>query len=99
FDGRFDDAGVERRLGHLESLLLGLAEAAAATPESPIGQLPLLSAAERDQLVAGRPGPVAALAGTAPAGLGRAGAEPSEASEPSPSTGSPIAPTGAPGRA
>ncbi len=94
FDGRFDDAGVERRLGHLESLLQGLAEAAAATPESPIGQLRLLSAAERDQLVAGRHAPVAALAGTAPAGPGRAGGEPSQASEPSPSSGSPMAPRG-----
>ena len=77
FDGRFDDAGVERRLGHLESLLQALAEVVAAAPESPIGELPPLAAGERSQLVAG-PHAVATLRGTAPAGLGRAGGEPGE---------------------
>ncbi|HEY6323763.1 MAG TPA: thioester reductase domain-containing protein, partial [Thermoanaerobaculia bacterium] len=91
FDGRFDDAGVERRLGHLESLLQRLAEVAAAAPESPIGELPLLAAGERAQLVAGRRGAVAARPGTAPAGLGGAGGGPSE---PSDSSDSPMAPRG-----
>jgi len=77
FDGRFDGTGVERRLGHLESLLQALAEVVAAAPESPIGELPPLAAGERSQLVAG-PHAVATLRGTAPAGLGRAGGEPGE---------------------
>ena len=73
FDGRFDDAGVERRLGHFESLLLSLASAAAAAPERPIGELPLLAAAERAQLAAGRHRAAAAVPGTAPAGSTGAG--------------------------
>jgi amino acid adenylation domain-containing protein/thioester reductase-like protein/non-ribosomal peptide synthase protein (TIGR01720 family) len=95
FDGRFDDAGVERRLGHLESLLQALAEVAAAAPESPIGELPLLAAGERAQLVAERRGAAAALPGTAPAGLGGAGGEPSKPSE---SSESHVAPRGELGR-
>jgi amino acid adenylation domain-containing protein/thioester reductase-like protein/non-ribosomal peptide synthase protein (TIGR01720 family) len=64
FDGRFDDAGAERRLGHLESLLQGLAAVAAAAPDSTIGELPLLAAAERAQLAAEWNGP--RVAGGAP---------------------------------
>jgi amino acid adenylation domain-containing protein/thioester reductase-like protein/non-ribosomal peptide synthase protein (TIGR01720 family) len=51
YDGRFDAASVERRLGHLETLLAGLAAAAAAAPERLLGELPLLGAAEQAQLL------------------------------------------------
>ncbi len=44
---RCEDTAAKRLLGHLESLLAGLA----ADPSIPLGELPLLSAAERHQLV------------------------------------------------
>jgi natural product biosynthesis luciferase-like monooxygenase protein/amino acid adenylation domain-containing protein len=44
---RLDAASVERMLGHLETLLLGLVE----DPERPLGELPLLTQAERHQLL------------------------------------------------
>src|SRR5262249_18270089 len=44
---RFDEDTVERMLGHVRSLLEGLA----ADPRQPVGRLPLLTAAERQQLI------------------------------------------------
>ncbi|HEX3526027.1 MAG TPA: amino acid adenylation domain-containing protein [Thermoanaerobaculia bacterium] len=44
----FDDATADRMLGHFRTLLA----AAAADPERPAGRLPLLAAAEREQLAA-----------------------------------------------
>ncbi|MBV9648507.1 MAG: amino acid adenylation domain-containing protein, partial [Pseudonocardiales bacterium] len=45
----FDAATVERMAAHLQVLLPGIA----ADPDQPVAQLPLLSAAERDQLLVG----------------------------------------------
>jgi non-ribosomal peptide synthetase component F len=42
----FDEARVERMVGHFETLL----EGAVADPQQPIGELPLLTMAERQQL-------------------------------------------------
>jgi amino acid adenylation domain-containing protein/non-ribosomal peptide synthase protein (TIGR01720 family) len=47
FDHRFEAATARRMLGHLETLLAGLT----ARPEGPLGELPLLSEAERHQLL------------------------------------------------
>ncbi|MFP5285589.1 MAG: condensation domain-containing protein, partial [Thermoanaerobaculia bacterium] len=47
FDHRFEAGTARRMLGHLETLLAGLA----ARPEGPLGELPLLTQAERDQLL------------------------------------------------
>ena len=44
----FDEATVDRLLAHLETLLAG----AVAAPQSPLSELPLLSAAERAELAA-----------------------------------------------
>ncbi|MFZ5918978.1 MAG: amino acid adenylation domain-containing protein [Chloroflexota bacterium] len=44
---RFDAATVERMLGHLQTLLAGIA----ADPQQPIGSLPLLTEAERQRIV------------------------------------------------
>ncbi len=44
---RFDDAAVSRMLGHLVTLLQGILE----QPEAPLAALPLLSEAERHQLL------------------------------------------------
>jgi amino acid adenylation domain-containing protein/non-ribosomal peptide synthase protein (TIGR01720 family) len=53
---RFDDAAIERVLSHLVTLL----ESAAAEPLRPLGELPILSAAERHLLLEGwNPSPVA----------------------------------------
>jgi len=46
--GLFDRSTVERMAGHLETLLEGIAE----SPETAVGDLPLLSPAERSQLAA-----------------------------------------------
>ena len=43
----FDEARIERMVGHLRTLL----EGAAANPEQPLATLPLLTSAERDQLL------------------------------------------------
>ncbi|MGL5922312.1 amino acid adenylation domain-containing protein [Chroococcidiopsis sp.] len=44
---RFDDATIERMLGHLQTLLSSMA----TNPEQCIGEIPLLTAAERDRIV------------------------------------------------
>src|SRR5262249_9027758 len=43
----FDDARIERMMGHFQVLL----EAAVATPDCPITELPLLTSAERQQIL------------------------------------------------
>ncbi|MES1244270.1 MAG: amino acid adenylation domain-containing protein [Acidobacteriota bacterium] len=48
---RFDDASVIRMLGHLESLLSGMAKALEAGGEVSLSALPLLKEAERHQLL------------------------------------------------
>ncbi len=48
---RFDDASVQRLLGHLRTLLSGMASAA-LTPGLRLGDLPLLTAAEQRELAA-----------------------------------------------
>jgi amino acid adenylation domain-containing protein len=53
----FDAPSVVRMAGHLQNLLA----AAAAAPDSPLGELPILSPAERHQLVAGWNDTAAAL--------------------------------------
>ncbi|GHF94796.1 MULTISPECIES: non-ribosomal peptide synthetase [Amycolatopsis] len=45
----FDESTVDRMAGHLETLLAGIAR----TPRAPLGDLELLTGAERDQLVSG----------------------------------------------
>ena len=45
--GRFDDATIERMLGHLRTLL----ESMANDPQARLGDLPLLTSAERQQLI------------------------------------------------
>lgn len=47
YDGRFDDETIERALGHLGSLLTGMAE----HPQGRLADLPLLPAAERRTLL------------------------------------------------
>ncbi|HKV08246.1 MAG TPA: non-ribosomal peptide synthase/polyketide synthase, partial [Thermoanaerobaculia bacterium] len=48
----FDETTVRRLLGHLENLLAGIA----ASPEARVSELPLLSAAERDEIAAANAG-------------------------------------------
>ena len=43
----FDEARIERMVGHLRTLL----EGAAANPEQPLATMPLLTSAERYQLL------------------------------------------------
>ncbi len=56
----FEAATVRRMAAHLRTLLLG----AAARPEARLSELPLLSPAERDELVAGRHGRIEERAAT-----------------------------------
>jgi amino acid adenylation domain-containing protein len=56
----FDVATIERLARHWETLLAG----AVATPETPVGLLPLLTAGERSHLLAQGCPPVGALAGS-----------------------------------
>jgi len=46
--GLFDDSTIERMLGHLQTLLKGIVE----DPDQHLSKLPLLSEAERHQLLA-----------------------------------------------
>ncbi|MES1245675.1 MAG: non-ribosomal peptide synthase/polyketide synthase, partial [Acidobacteriota bacterium] len=59
---RFDEAAIEGRLGHLEALLTGMARALEEGGEIRLSALPMLSAAERRQLLADWSGALASEA-------------------------------------